>query len=352
MAVLAPKQLSELIKTGEYPRCILIYGEEEFLMDQFLGIVKRKCIAEGAETMDYVKIDCEGKEMDPEQVRANIELPAWMSPKRVVYVKNADIFGKKDTDRKKKGDTDKKEKNDKTDVEKIEKLLKDVPDTGILIISTSKIDNRKKALLKAFTDNGVVSEFAFQPEDKLSNTISKKLARSGLRADEETLLSIVSRCNKSLRLIDGEVNKIVLYCQGAGMDTVTMDVVEDLCPPDIQGKIFQITDAIGARNAQAALIYTDNLIKTKEPLPRIRVMIARQIKLLICAKEIGNKDEIIKRLKVQDFVARNLLKQSRNFNHDKLIKIYMDLYQADADIKKGLADERMSLDTLIVKACS
>lgn len=135
MAVLTSKQLSELIRSGNEPRTILIYGEEEFLVGQFMDIVKKNCLSEGAETMDYVKIDCEGKEMDTEQVRANIELPAWMSPKRVVFVKNADIFGKGDAD-------------------DIASLLKDVPDTGLLIISTLKIDNRKKALVKAFTDNG------------------------------------------------------------------------------------------------------------------------------------------------------------------------------------------------------
>ena len=333
MAVLTSKQLSELIRSGNEPRTILIYGEEEFLVGQFMDIVRKNCLSEGAETMDYVKIDCEGKEMDTEQVRANIELPAWMSPKRVVFVKNADIFGKGDAD-------------------DIASLLKDVPDTGLLIISTLKIDNRKKALVKAFTDNGVIAEFGFQEEEKLSSYINKALGRSGLSADSETVESIISRCNKSLRLINGELNKIVLYCQGAGLRSVNMDIVEDLCPPDIQGTIFKITDAIGYKNTKAALIYTDNLIRTKEPMPRIRVMIARQIKLLLCAKEIGRKDEVIKRLKVRDFVADKLLKQAQRFTYDNLIKLYMDFYQADADIKKGMADERMALDTLIVKACS
>ncbi len=333
MAVLTSKQLSELIRSGNEPRTILIYGEEEFLVGQFMDIVKKNCLSEGAETMDYVKIDCEGKEMDTEQVRANIELPAWMSPKRVVFVKNADIFGKGDAD-------------------DIASLLKDVPDTGLLIISTLKIDNRKKALVKAFTDNGVIAEFGFQEEEKLSSYINKALGRSGLSADSETVESIISRCNKSLRLINGELNKIVLYCQGAGLKSVNMDIVEDLCPPDIQGTIFKITDAIGYKNTKAALIYTENLIRTKEPMPRIRVMIARQIKLLLCAKEIGRKDEVIKRLKVRDFVADKLLKQAQRFTYDNLIKLYLDFYQADADIKKGMADERMALDTLIVKACS
>ena len=333
MAVLTSKQLSELIRSGNEPRTILIYGEEEFLVGQFMDIVKKNCLSEGAETMDYVKIDCEGKEMDTEQVRANIELPAWMSPKRVVFIKNADIFGKGDAD-------------------DIASLLKDVPDTGLLIISTLKIDNRKKALVKSFTDNGVIAEFGFQEEEKLSSYINKALGRSGLSADSETVESIISRCNKSLRLINGELNKIVLYCQGAGLKSVNMDIVEDLCPPDIQGTIFKITDAIGYKNTKAALIYTENLIRTKEPMPRIRVMIARQIKLLLCAKEIGRKDEVIKRLKVRDFVADKLLKQAQRFTYDNLIKLYMDFYQADADIKKGMADERMALDTLIVKACS
>ncbi|MBO4242498.1 MAG: DNA polymerase III subunit delta [Clostridiales bacterium] len=346
MAVLKSKELADLIRYGKDLRNILIYGEEEFLVGQFMGIVKKHYLSEGAETMDYVKIDCEGNTMDVEQVRANIELPPWMSSKRIVYVKNANIFGKSDNkDEKKDGKQD-------AYFEDVISLVNDIPDTGILIISTLKIDNRKKALVKAFTDNGVIAEFSFQDEERLLSHISKVLGKSGLKTDTETEESIISRCNKSLRLINGELNKIILYCNGSGLDEVTMDIVEELCPPDIQGTVFKITDAIGYKNTKDALMYTDNLIRMKEPLPMIRVMIARHLKMLICAKELGRKDEIMKRLKVRDFVADKLIRQCPKFTMDKLIKLYIGFYETDADIKKGLADERLALETLIVRACS
>ena len=342
--ILNTKEIYKLV-TGDKldSGLFLLTGEEEFFMTQVISAIKKKCIAEGAESMDFVKIDFQGKEMDVEKVRENVELPPWMSPKRMVLVCNADVFGEK---------KDQKDKKDKKDNKPgVSELCSHIPGSTVLVITVPKIDKRKKELLKAFTDNGIVAEITYQDVAQLENYINKVFSKNGLSSDPVTVGSIVDRCNRSMRLISNELGKITLYCAGTGTTVVSMEIVDDICPPDIQGKIFTITDAIGNGNVKTALTVMDNLIKMKEPVTKIRFMTARHIRMLICAKELGNVGEISKRLGTRDFVARNLINQARGFTYERLTGLYLDFLQTDRDIKKGVeTDERTALEVLIVKA--
>ena len=150
--------------------------------------------------------------------------------------------------------------------------------------------------------------------------------------------------------ISGEVAKIALYCQNSGTGRVTEEIIEECCPPDLSGRIFDIMDACGSGNARTALGTLDKLIANKEPLPRIRVSIVNHIKALIMAKEAGNASVLVDRTGMNDFRARKLCSQAQNFNMKSLISLYLAAADSDSEFKHGLIDERYSLEIILVKA--
>ena len=147
-----------------------------------------------------------------------------------------------------------------------------------------------------------------------------------------------------------EINKVSLYCQNKGYTEVTPDIVELCCPPDLSGKIFDIMDACGSGNPQIALGTLDKLIANKEPLVRIRASIVNHIKALIMAKEAGNPGVLVDRTGMNDFRAKKLCQQARNFDMKELIKLYLAASDSDSEFKHGLIDERYSLEIILVKA--
>jgi DNA polymerase-3 subunit delta len=80
-------------------------------------------------------------------------------------------------------------------------------------------------------------------------------------------------------------------------------------------------------------------------------MVIRQFRLLLQAKDIvdsgGDSGEIAKKLRLQPFVARKLVNQSRGFTLDALEDIYHKLVDIDDAIKTSRVDTRLALDTLI-----
>ena len=325
------KGLSDLIKNDNGDlKLILIFGEEDFFIEKEMDIIKKKYLSEGAEQMDYVKLDLAGKEPDIEKIRENLELPAWMSSKRIVVVSDFAI---------------------PSDADDFVKLLSSVPDGSILVFTASKVDKRKKSVMTAFQKNGVIAELNYLDDDKSIKWISHFLSKSNITIDEEAAGSIVSRCDKSMRLISSEANKIMLYCIASGTSHVDMALVEEICPPDINGSVFNITDAVGQKDADTALTILNNLILMKEPTQRIRFMLLRHLKHLICAKELGNQSEIASRLKVQPFVAKKLMSQASRFNIDTLIMLFNECVREDSEIKHGNLDDRKSLESFMILAC-
>ena len=327
--IVQTNELNKRIKEND-DNLFLLYGEEDFFIERAVMAIKSKYLAPGFETMDCIKLDFNGRSVVVDKISENVELPPWASSKRIVEIVNFDF--------------------DKDASEKIIKVLENVPESTLLLFVSSKFDKRKKKLYDAFSKNGVVCEVTYLDEALLKKYIVSGFKRSDITIDNESLESMISRFNSSMRKIDQAIRRIALYCASTNTGNVDIKIVDELCEPDVYGDIFKIMDAVGMGDASLALILLDNLIKMKEPLPRIRFMIARHFREMICAKELGNRNALMSRIGARSFVADKLIRQSNNFTMSKLLQLYKLCYKNDYDIKHGEADERASLESFIVLA--
>ena len=327
--ILNTGELNKTIKEGN-DNLFLIYGEEDYFIEMAVITIKKKYLTAGFEQMDYVKLDFGGKALNLEKITENIELPPWSSLKRVVEIVNFEF--------------------DKDSTEKLPEIISHIPESTLLLFVTEKIDKRKKKLFDAFAKLGVVCEVNHLEENVLMNYLKKGFGKAELTIDYEAGESIISRYDSSMRRIEAAIRRITLYCQATETKNVNFDIVDELCEPDIHSSIFKIIDAIGDGDAGKALVLLDSLIKLKEPLPKIRFMISRHMRELICAKELKNKAVLAKRANVRDFNAAKLIRQSSNYSMDRLLKLYNLCYRNDYDLKHGMADERASIESFIVLA--
>ena len=310
---------------------VLLYGSENYMIDGAVSMLKRSCLGEGAEDMDFAVIDTRtGEKFDMGRLEELISMPPWMSPKRLIVVKQSGLPGRELSDKE-------------------QETLKNIPSSSVVVFFEETADSRKKAF-KVFQQYGTVASMSGFEEDELTGWISKRFAKENLRIGFEAANSMSSRCSNNMMELVNEINKVSLYCQGKGYTEVTPDIVELCCPPDLSGKIFDIMDACGSGNAKTALGTLDKLIATREPPARIRASIVNHIKALIMAKEAGNANVLVERTGMNDFRARKLVAQSGNFSIKGLINLYLSAADSDSEFKHGLIDERYSLEIILVKA--
>ena len=325
------QMLSKISKESDSLGLVLMYGTENYMIDGAVSMLKKACLGEGAEDMDYAVIDTRtGDKFDMGRLEELISMPPWMSPKRLIVVKQSGLPGKELSDK---------------DIE----LLKNIPSSAVVVFFEETVDSRKRAF-KAFMQYGTVASMSGFEEDELSGWISNRFGKEGIKIGFEAASSMASRCSGNMMELVNEINKLTLYCQGKGYSEVTPDIVELCCPPDLSGKIFDIMDACGSGNASIALGTLDKLIANKEPLARIRVSITNHIKALIMAREAGNPNVLVERTGMNDFRARKLVSQSNNFSMQRLISLYLAASDSDSEFKHGLIDERYSLEIVLVKA--
>ena len=327
------QMLAKINKEPDSLGLVLLYGTESYMIDGALSMLKKAYLGEGSGDMDYAVIDTRtGDKFDMGKLEELISMPPWMSSRRLVVIKQSGVPGKELSEK---------------DLE----ILKDIPSSSVVVFCEDAVDSRKKAF-KAFQQYGTVASMSGFVEDELSGWISKRFAKDNLRIGFEAADSMASRCAGNMMELVNEINKLTLYCQGKGYTEITPDIVELCCPPDLSGKIFDIMDACGSGNAAVALGTLDKLIANKEPLAKIRVSIVNHIKALIMAKEAGNAAVLVERTGMNDFRAKKIVSQSRNFSMKGLIDLYLKASDSDSEFKHGLIDERYSLEMILVKACS
>ena len=327
------QMLAKISKEADSLGLVLLYGTESYMIDGAVSMLKKACLGEGAEDMDYAVIDTRtGDKFDMGKLEELVSMPPWMSPKRLIVIKQSGVPNRELSEK---------------DLE----ILKDIPSSAVVVFFEESADSRKKAF-KAFLQYGTVASMSGFEEDELSGWISKRFAKDNIKIGYEAASSMASRCSNNMMELVNEINKLTLYCQGKGYTEVTPDIVELCCPPDLSAKIFDIMDACGSGNAKDALATLDKLIINKEPMPRIRASIVNHIKALIMAKDAGNAKVLVDRTKMNEFRAKKLCAQAGNFSMKNLISLYLASADSDSEFKHGLIDERYSLEIILVKASS
>ena len=88
-----------------------------------------------------------------------------------------------------------------------------------------------------------------------------------------------------------------------------------------------------------------------EPPQRFLVMVARQFRLILQAKDLRDSGvsqaEIASKLRVQNFVAERAIQQASGYRLEQLREAYRLLVEADLNIKRGMYSDEVALELLL-----
>ncbi|MDD4095978.1 MAG: DNA polymerase III subunit delta [Oscillospiraceae bacterium] len=332
--ILNYSDLAAEIKSGLIRPIYLLTGDEEYLIDRISLGIRKRVLSDNAGEADFYMSDRQGGGIDAEELRSLVYTPPFISSRRVTVLRNTGLFS---------GRYPETVELQKSYI----RLFEGIPDFACLIFIESKIDKRKKLLLEALSLRGAIAEIGRQSDRELEAWICGLLKREKIRITNEAVNSLVDRTEKQMNALEQETNKLILYCKANDISEIGMETIDLVCMPDIRGSVFKMMDSIGMRRTEDALLIFDRLISLREPVPKIRFLLSRHVRHLICAKELGRADAVSEKLKVMPFVARNLLSQSGLFVMPELIDLYHRCHESDAMVKSGRMEERQSLEWIL-----
>jgi DNA polymerase-3 subunit delta len=324
--MLAMKTLNEHIKKGEYQKVYLIYGEEEYLKNQYRDRMKAAII--GDDTINYSYF--EGDSTKAEDVISMCETMPFFSDRRLVIVSDSSFF---------------KNANDK-----LADYIKKLPGYIVLIFVEKNVDKRNK-VYKAVSSCGYVTEMKYQTPAMLKKWIAGMLSKEHYKVTEAACDLILEKTGANMELIRNEVNKLISYC--AGRDAVMQQDVEAVCSTQTTSRIFEMIEAVAGKNRDKALSLYYDLLELKESPMLILYLIVRQFNGILQAKDYAasgmSSREVASYMKIQPFIAGKYLAQSKYFTADKIKEILRECADVEERIKQGRLQEKLGVEMIIIK---
>lgn len=258
------------------------------------------------------------------------------------------------------------------------------PGTFVVLDADAPEDYRRKGppvnaeLRKTCEAVGQVIE-AKAPEDReLPMWVAEEAAARGKQMDAAAARAFVEAVGTRVDHALNELDKLVTYVGEERSEILATDVAEAVCG-ERESTVFDLVDAIGRRDAKAALSALPDLLPASgaqgAAMP-ILAMISRQLRLVWQARALTAADVSLENpgklppewagklpqehnffdaTRGRRFLVRKYAKQARNFSDTQLVRALVKVYETDLMLKgqmKERMDDRLALEMLIVGLCA
>lgn len=325
-------ELRQELSAGELGHLYVFYGEETYLREKSLEQMKQILLTGGLDDFNYHPLA--GKDFTLEKLYAMVDTMPMMSERTMVVVTDWDL-----------------EKGDK---EGMLELLKDLPEYVCLIfvydILEYKLDNRGK-LAKLIKEKGKVVNFASQDQKKLTRWIDARFQALGHEISEADAKYLIFRCGDLMTGLISEIGKIGAY---AKEKKITQQDIDAVSTPQLDAVIFNLTDAIAARNFDKAFAVLGDLLHMQEPPIKLLATLSKQVRQLYTARLAVEEQKSIKWFMElwglrREFQAEKLFQSARRFTLDWYRWAILRCEAADLELKSTGADGQEVLVNLLLE---
>ncbi|MGN1167029.1 MAG: DNA polymerase III subunit delta [Lachnospiraceae bacterium] len=321
------KSINEDIKTGNFKSVYLLYGEEDYLKKQYRDKLKKALIPED-DTVNYAHF--EGKGIAAGELIDLAETMPFFAERRLIVVEDSGFF--------------------KNASPELADYIKTMPDTACFLFVESEVDKRGK-MYKAVKDRGRVTEMGRQDEKTLLYWVGTQIKREGKQIKESSAKYLLEKTGTDMENLEKELEKLFSYTMGR--TEITTEDIDEICTTQISNKIFEMIEAVAAKQQKKALDYYYDLLALKEPPMRILYLLSRQYKILFEVKELMkrgyDKSQIAKTEGLHPFIAGKYMKQCQSFSSVQLRAVMEEACEYETMVKTGRLNDVMSVELFIVK---
>ena len=329
--------LKKAIKNKDIGKLYLFYGPEEYLKRNYTDYIEKTLLTDDFKLLN--KVVLEGK-TSTSSIMDNCETMPVFSERKIVIVKNSGLFKGK----KKAEETGKKGKPE----DELAVFLQNIPGHACLIFIETEIDKRIK-YIELIRKNGLIVEFDYRKPEELAGWVVKRMNVGNHEIDLNTAAQLVEYCEQGMDDISNEINKLCAYA--GDRQKITIADIKKVCTKSVKSRVFDLTDAIAAKQCAKALLLLNDMVVLKEPMPKVMYMIARQFRQLLQVKllslEGATQAEITARLKLSPYFSGKILKQAQRFTLETLESAISTGLELDLSMKTGRLEDRVCVELMI-----
>jgi DNA polymerase-3 subunit delta len=206
-----------------------------------------------------------------------------------------------------------------------------------------------------------VVELARVDEADAMRWVAETAEARGVKFEQDAARELVDSLSGDMMLIASEVEKLLLYVEARGR--VTPGDVETMVLAAKQRSLYELTDAISAKDRPRALLLLNGLLNASDGGEDAAIghmyMLARTFRqmLVILEKNVRDSRAIWQALwqgfRMPPFAAEDLIRQARRYkSRRELTRAIRLVAKADLELRSGPVDKRLVLERLVIALAS
>lgn len=297
-----------------------LVGEEALLLRRSLDKLLAERVDAAAKDFNFDVL--EGPEVETRKLADLAGLLPVMAARRVILVRNAQALRK-------------------GEMEGLTELLPKIPETSDLILTAEKADMRTSFWQKV-GKLGKLRDFKPLDAREAPQWVAEEARGAGYSIEFQASQWLVSAVGNDLSALQSALEKIYLL-KGDDRKISLKDV--EACVTAVSWRsIFDLTDAVGARNLERALRLFRKMETSGESPIALLALLARHFRILSRVKE-GDAGG------VPPFFLRDYQRQASAFDAARLADKREKIFQTDWALKSSPIDKNLLFERLLMELC-
>jgi DNA polymerase-3 subunit delta len=205
-----------------------------------------------------------------------------------------------------------------------------------------------------------ILELARVEEGEAVRWVLESASTRGVKVEQDAARELVDALGADMMLVSSELEKLILYA--GDRKQIALGDVETMVLAAKQRSIFDLTDAISARDAARALAVLDGLLSSgdgEEASIGHLYMLARTFRQMLIISERNVRDPraiwqaLWQGFRVPPFAADDLIRQARRYKSRRDITRAIRLVaRADLALRSSPPSKRLVLEKLVLDLCA
>ncbi|HEY8309708.1 MAG TPA: DNA polymerase III subunit delta, partial [Gemmatimonadaceae bacterium] len=185
-------------------------------------------------------------------------------------------------------------------------------------------------------------------------------ASQTIRLGEDAARELVDALGAEMLTLESELSKLILYAESQNSSSIELADVETMVSAAKQRSLYELTDAISAKNAPRAIALLHGLLNASEAGEDAAIghvfSLAKTFRQMLVLNEKQVRDQraiwqvLWPGFRVAPFAADALIAQARRYRDPSELTRGLELIaRADAELRSNPADKRLVLERLVLR---
>ena len=347
------KDINHLIQSKKYPPVLLLFGEEDFLLDETFDRIIDSLLPDKNLSYDADLLD--GDSTTFLEVVSKCGSYPFIAEKRIVGIRHFDALLSKESAKK------------NIDRNPFIKYLESPQSTTFLLLtvpaalksSKPAAKTKKSQDLAALVYNIIFEKFEYVEfpkiyESEYSAWANKRIKSKGKEISPEACELLVSQTAQSLRALNNEIEKLLVYLENK--EHITMDDITHIVGVSRVYNVFELQKAIGRRNIAKTFEILENMLAADRQEMLIITMLTRYFivlwKLIEESLKTTNNFQLAKEIGVNPYFVPEYLEAAKLYSPSEIDRAFKALTEADEQLKTSAKNTLYILEAMLLKIMS